>query len=42
LARDLGCRELTLDSWAANESAHRLFEAAGLTQRRHHYGKPVA
>ncbi|MEJ6392756.1 GNAT family N-acetyltransferase [Gymnodinialimonas sp. 2305UL16-5] len=39
LARDLDCASVTLDTWAANHSAHRMFEAMGMRPLRHHYSK---
>ncbi len=38
-ARSLGCTTLTLNTWAANHDAHRMFEAAGMAPLRHHYSK---
>lgn len=41
LARDQGCKRLTLDTWAANIDAHAMFHAVGMTPLRHHYAKPI-
>ncbi len=41
IARSAGCARLTLDTWAANSEAQRMFEASGLSPLRHHYAKAL-
>ena len=40
-ARALGCDEITLDTWAANDTAHATFEKNGFVTTRLWYAKPL-
>ncbi len=39
LARDIGCHEVTLDSWADNADAHALFRTMGFAPQRHLFAR---
>lgn len=39
LARDKGCHEVTLDSWADNADAHALFRTMGFAPQRHLFAR---
>ena len=40
-AKTLGCTEINLTSWAANDGAHTAFETAGFHKARYWFARPV-
>lgn len=41
LAREAGCHEIVLDTWAANSEAHAAFRALGYAPQRHLFARPL-